>query len=171
MEPDPIKRTAGVLQTGFAVALAVSVAIGGFGLYQVWERQAQNDDLEAKITTAKSRVEEVRRLNDENAQLRDQRERLAKRKIEDPAAMVLIEALSRALPDTAYLTELEIHGREARIVGKSDDPTALINVLENTAQFEDVRFAAPTTREQGETVGTFSIISKVQGGSNLEDQP
>ena len=82
--------------------------------------------------------------------------------------MVLMEAFSRALPDTAYLTEIEIHGREARIAGKSEDPTALIPVLEATPQFEDVHFSAPTTREEGETLGTFSIISRAQGGPMLE---
>ncbi len=77
--------------------------------------------------------------------------------------MTLIEALSRSLPDTAYLDELEIHDSEARIVGKSADPTGLIGTLESTPEFEDVRFAAPTTREDGQTLGTFSIVGKLQG--------
>jgi general secretion pathway protein L len=85
--------------------------------------------------------------------------------------MVLIEAMSRALPDSAYLTELEIHGRDTRIAGKSDDTTALITVLEATPQFEDVRFSAPTTREEGDTRGTFSIISRAEGGPKLEQRP
>jgi general secretion pathway protein L len=151
--------------------LAFSVAIGAFGLYHMLDRQAQADDLDAKIGVAEARVEEVKRLNDENSRLKDQRERLVKRKLEEPAMMVLIEALSRALPDTAYLTELEVHGRDARIVGKSDDPTALITRLESTDQLQDVRFSAPTTREEGETVGTFSIIGRVAGGPQLEKQP
>jgi general secretion pathway protein L len=171
MEADPVKKTAAALQTSFALVLAFCLAIGGFGLYHVWDRQAQNDDLEAKIATTKARVEEVKRLNDENAALKEQRERLVRRKMGDRAMVVLIEALSRALPDTAYLQELEIHGRETRIVGKSVDPTGLITQLEDTAEFEDVRFAAPTTREEGETLGTFSIIGRAQGGSGMEKQP
>lgn len=171
LKPDPVKKTAQSLQTFFAIVLAVSVMIGAFGLYHMWGRQVENDDLEAKIATAKSRVEEVKRLNEENAQLREQRERLVRRKLEEPAVMVLIEAMSHALPDTAYLTEMEIHGRDTRVVGKSDDPTALITKLEDTPQFEDVHFSAPTTREQGETTGTFSIISRAQGAPKQEKQP
>jgi general secretion pathway protein L len=79
--------------------------------------------------------------------------------------------MSRALPDTAYLTEIEIHGSDTRIVGKSDDPTALITKLESTPELADVRFAAPTTREQGETLGTFSIIARAEGAAKEEKQP
>jgi len=165
---DPVKKTQQSLNVILAVILAFSVMICGFGLYHMWDRQVQSDELEAKIANATSRVEEVKRLNKENFQLRQQRERLVRRKLEEPPVMVLIEALSRALPDSAYLTELEIHGRDTIIIGKSDDPTTLVTILEDSAQFEDVQFSAPTTRELGETAGTFSIISRAQGASQLE---
>jgi general secretion pathway protein L len=171
LAPDPVKKTERALNGFFALLLAFGAIVSAFGLYQMWSQQAQNDDLMVNIASAKTRLEEVKRLNDENALLRQQRERLVRRKMEEPAVMVLIEALSRALPDSAYLTELEIHGRDTRIVGKSDDPTALITVLEATPQFQDVHFSAATTREEGETAGTFSIISRAQGGPDLEGQP
>ncbi len=153
------------------LVLAVCLLIGGFGLYLMWNRQVESDELEARIATARASVAEVKRLNEENSELRQQRERLVRRKRDEPAVMVLIEAMSRALPDSAYLTEIEIHGRDTRIAGKSNDPTALITMLESTPQFEDVHFSAPTTREEGETAGTFSIISRAQGGPNLERKP
>jgi general secretion pathway protein L len=171
LEADPVKRTAGRLHAVFATSLAASVAIGAFGLYQAWDRQAQIDELEAKVAAARSRVDEVKRLNNENSALREQRERLAKRKVDDPPVILLIEALSRTLPDTAYLEELDIHERETRIVGKSADPTGLITVLEDTPEFEDVRFSAPTTREEGQTLGTFSIISRAQSSTPAEKKP
>ncbi len=171
LAPDPVKRTAQTLQAALAVLLGFSVAISAFGLYHMWGRQLESDELEARIITARARVEEVKQLNAANTELRQQRERLVRRKSEEPAVMVLIEALSRALPDAAYLTELEIHGRDTRITGKSDDPTGLITMLEDTPQFEDVHFSAATTREEGETAGTFSIISRAQGGPSLEKKP
>lgn len=170
LEPDPVKRMAGRLHTMLALSLALSVSIGALGAYQVWDLNAQNNDLETKIASATSRVGEVKRLNDENAALREQRERLVRRKMDDPPAIALIEALSRALPDSAFLEELEIHARETRLVGKSADPTGLITILEETPEFEDVGFSAPTTREEGEAVGTFSIIARAQS-SGVEKGP
>jgi general secretion pathway protein L len=171
LEADPVKATADRLRIVLAIGLVCSVAIGALGLYSVWDRQLQSDDLEAKIAIAQSRVAEVKRLNDENAALREQREHLVRRKTDDPAVIMLIEALSRALPDSAYLEELEIQGREARIVGKAADPTGLITTLEDTPEFEDVRFSAPTTREGHETLGTFSIVGRTQQGSSAEKKP
>jgi general secretion pathway protein L len=169
--PDPVKKTAAALKTVLAVVAVLATAVSAFGLYLMWNRQIESDELEARIATARSRVEEVKQLNAENTELRRQRERLVRRKSEEPAVMVLIEALSRSLPDSAYLTELEIHGGETRIAGKSADPTALITMLEGTPQFEGVHFSAPTTREEGETLGTFSIISRAIGGTKLETKP
>jgi general secretion pathway protein L len=171
LESDPAKKVVSGLNAFLALALAATVTVGGFGLYQVWDRALENDDLEAKIETFKARVDEIRRLNKENLELKQQRERLVRRKLDEPAVMLSIEALSRVLPDSAYLTELEIHGKETRIVGKSNDPTALITKLEDSAQFGDVHFSAPTTREQGEAVGTFTIVAQTEGGSNLEPRP
>jgi general secretion pathway protein L len=162
LEVDPITKTAGRLNLIVGTLVAASVAICGFGLYQVWDLKGQYSELESKITTVMARVKEVKRLNDENEKLKAQRERLAKLKINERPVMVLLEALSRALPDTAYLDEFEIHDREARLVGKSADPTGLIALMESTPEFQDVRFSAPTTREDGQKLGTFSIVARVQ---------
>lgn len=54
------------------------------------------------------------------------------------------------------------------MVGKSADPTGLIGELESTPEFEDVRFAAPTTREDGQKLGTFSIVGKIQAEGTPE---
>ncbi|MBY0562356.1 pilus assembly protein PilM [Hyphomicrobium sp.] len=171
LEADALKQTGHVLHIVLMVLLAASVAMGSFGFYLDFDRTSRNDGLEEKITAAKSQVEEITKLNDENTRLKEQREHLTKRKITEPPAFLLFEAMSRALPDSAYLTEFEIHGRETRIVGKSDDPTALITTLEDSPHFEDVRFSAPTTRQEGDTVGTFSIVGRAEGGANLEAQP
>ncbi len=171
LKPDPVKEMAASLHKAVSALVAVCVLIGGFGLYQMWGRQLENDDLDSRIATARSRVEKVKQLNQENIELRQQRERLVVRKRDEPAVITLIEAMSRALPDTAYLTEFEIHGREARIVGKSPDPTSLITKLEDTPQFEDVHFSSATTRAEGETTGTFAIISKAQGAPKEASQP
>lgn len=168
LEPDPIARTASRLNLGLGALVLCAIATSAFGAWQVWDFQSQYDDLDGKIVTAMTRVEEVKRLNEENEKFKEQRERLAKRKIDNRPVMTLIEALSRALPDTAYLEELEIHDNEARILGKAADPTGLIGILESTPEFEDVRFAAPTTREEGQTLGTFSIVGKVQAENDAE---
>lgn len=168
LEQDPVTRTAARVKVALAGLIACSVVAGGFGLYRLWDLRTQFDELDGKIAAVMSKVDDIKKLNDENTKIKDQRERLAKMKLDNRPAMELIEALSRALPDTSYLDEFEIHDGEARIVGKSADPTGLIGELESTPEFEDVRFAAPTTREDGQKLGTFSIIGKIQSEGTPE---
>ncbi len=171
LEPDPAVKMQGNIQTALAILLAVGVVASACGLYYWWNERSQQNEVEAEIATTQARIAELRGLNQQSAVLKEKREQLIKRRLERPAIMTLLEVLSRTLPDSAYLTELEIEGREARMIGKSDDPTALITELEKTPQFEDVRFSAPTTREAGESRGTFSIVAHAQDGSSLEKRP
>ena len=168
MEADPSKRTADILQAALVALFIGCVAIGGFGLYTVFDRQSQRNDLVDRIAMVSARVEANRRLNVRNAELRQQHKHLIGQKSDNPAVMMLIERLSQALPDSTYLTELELHGREARLLGKSDNPTALISVLEDTDEFEDVKFSAPTVHDENQSTETFSIVAKVNGGATLE---
>lgn len=168
LEPDPLIKNAKRLNVAFIALVCCSLMISLFGGYQLWSLNSEYADLDGKISSIMARVEEVKRLNDENEKLKAQRERLAKRKMDDRSVMELVDALSRALPDSAYLEELEIHDGEARLLGKSADPTGLIGILEDTPEFEEVRFSAPTTREEGQALGTFSILARVQQKSNGE---
>jgi general secretion pathway protein L len=79
-----------------------------------------------------------------------------------PSAVVLIEALSSALPDTAYLTEFTLQGTTLRLVGQAADAPALIQALERSGHVADVRFFAPTTRASDGTRFRFHIEARVQ---------
>lgn len=168
LQPKPTELTAKRLAKAFAVLLFACLAAAGYGIYEVWSKQSQVASIEADVAAARTLAEEMGKLSAENDQLREQRGRLARKKTDEPAIMILVEALSRALPDSAYLTDLEIEGREVRFAGKSENATALITILEESPQFENVRFSAPTTREPTETVETFSIIAHAEGGSGTD---
>jgi general secretion pathway protein L len=74
------------------------------------------------------------------------RERAWVEKETSPSAAILLEALSRALPDAAYLTELHVEKSMLRIVGVASDAPSLIAPLERSSYLLDAHFFAPTTR-------------------------
>ncbi|GBF27464.1 hypothetical protein MnTg02_02517 [bacterium MnTg02] len=168
-EPAPQTIMASRLRGFLGVLFAVSATIGAVGLYYLLGNEAQSRDLDKQISTVEARIENIRQLNAENTKLLKEHQRLVEQKRNEPAAMVLIESLSRALPDNAFLTQLEIHGNDIRIVGKSADATSLIQRLEDTAQFKDVRFSAPTTRDKSDGLETFSIAARAVAGQRLEN--
>ena len=56
------------------------------------------------------------------------------------------EALSTTLPDDAHLTEFRIEGGKVQIAGSATDAPALIRLIEQSRQFTQATFFAPTVR-------------------------
>jgi len=74
---------------------------------------------------------------------------------------VLLEALSRSVPDGAYLNELTFGEGKVRILGLADEAPPLIGALEGSHHFSDVHFTAPVTRGQDGKLERFSIEARV----------
>jgi general secretion pathway protein L len=73
------------------------------------------------------------------------------------SAVFALEGLSRALPDTAYLTDFRLEKGLLRITGLTNDAPALIAPLEQSGHFTNVRLSAATTRSAESGLFTFNI--------------
>jgi general secretion pathway protein L len=82
---------------------------------------------------------------------------LATRKQTTPSSVMVLEAISRVLPDGTYVTELRIEGDKVQIVGISQDAPSLIRLMEQSPQFSRATFFAPTTRAQNDPGERFHI--------------
>jgi general secretion pathway protein L len=79
-----------------------------------------------------------------------------------PSIVALLEALSRALPNTAYLTELQVDRGRLRISGLAVDAPSLIAPLEQSHHLTNVHFFAPTTRISDGRLYQFHIEAQVE---------
>jgi len=61
-------------------------------------------------------------------------------------AVALLDALSRAIPDGAFLESLALESGRLRMTGLAENAPPLIDALEKSGRFFDARFSAPTTR-------------------------
>jgi general secretion pathway protein L len=86
---------------------------------------------------------------------------LAKRKQTSPSSVVVLEALSQALPDSTYVTELRIEGDKVQVVGMTQDAPSLIRLMERSPQFARATFFAPTTRAQNDPGERFHIEAHI----------
>jgi general secretion pathway protein L len=86
---------------------------------------------------------------------------LAKRKQATPSSVVVLEAISRVLPDTTYVTELRIDGDKVQVVGMTQDAPSLIRLMEQSPQFSRATFFAPTTRAANESGESFHIEAHI----------
>ncbi|MBV8925053.1 MAG: PilN domain-containing protein [Bradyrhizobium sp.] len=86
---------------------------------------------------------------------------LAKRKQTTPSSVMVLEAISRALPDSTYVTELRIEGDKIQVVGMTQDAPALIRLMEQSPQFTRATFFAPTTHAANEPGERFHIEAHI----------
>jgi general secretion pathway protein L len=86
---------------------------------------------------------------------------LAKRKQMTPSSVMVLEALSQALPDSTYVTELRIEGDKVQVVGMTQDAPSLIRLMERSPQFARATFFAPTTRAQNDPGERFHLEAHI----------
>jgi general secretion pathway protein L len=86
---------------------------------------------------------------------------LAKRKQTTPSSIMVLEAISRALPDSTYVTELRIEGDKVQVVGMTQDAPSLIRLMEQSPQFTRATFFAPTTHAPNEAGERFHIEAHI----------
>jgi general secretion pathway protein L len=78
------------------------------------------------------------------------------------SSVILIEAVSRALPDGAYLSEIRLEGSVLRLSGSASDVPGLLAPLEQSGHLTGVHFFAPTTRSPDGKSFRFSIEAHVE---------
>jgi general secretion pathway protein L len=86
---------------------------------------------------------------------------LAKRKQTSSSSVMVLEAISRVLPDNTYVTELRVEGDKMQVVGLTQDAPSLIKLMEQSPQFARATFFAPTTRSQNDQGERFHIEAHV----------
>jgi len=74
---------------------------------------------------------------------------------------MVLEAISRALPDTTYVTELHVEGDKMQVAGLTQDAPSLIKLIEQSPQFTRATFFAPTTRSQNDPGERFHIEAHI----------
>jgi general secretion pathway protein L len=87
---------------------------------------------------------------------------LERRKQRTPASVVVLDALTRALPDHTYVTELHLADNKLQIAGISGDAPSLISLIEQSQPFTRATFYAPTTRTPSDPGDRFHIEAQVK---------
>jgi general secretion pathway protein L len=72
-------------------------------------------------------------------------------------SVIVLEALSRILPDNTYLTELHVEQNKVQLVGMTRDAPSLIRLIEQSGHFARATFFAPTTQSSDQTGENFHI--------------
>jgi general secretion pathway protein L len=145
----------------FLVAAAAAAGLVAFAAFAAWVHVGA--DLEAsRLEVSKQMAERrVALLSGRPGVLEEAAAKLAQRKRESPAAVIVLESLSQALPDDTFLTELHVAEGKLEISGVTREAASLIQIIEQTDQFKHATFFAPTTRAPLEVGEQFHIEAQI----------
>lgn len=145
-----VARMLRMLLLGTAVAAAASFAISAY--FGGW-LDAEQQELQHRIVQRRAALRSSEPGSAETL--------LAKRKQTQPSSVVVLEEISRVLPDTTYVTELRVEGDKMQVIGLTQDAPSLIRLLEQSPQFARATFFAPTTRSQSDPGERFHIEAHI----------
>jgi general secretion pathway protein L len=145
---------------GIAAAVAWAVILGIFTLTMASSIRRENEELAARAKTLQRQLQAGRTPASMASLPPPQRAWLSKETA--ASSVIVLEALSRALPDSAHLAEIKLDGTTLRIIGNADDAPALLAPLEKSGHLSNVHFFAPTTRGPDGRQFRFHIEARIE---------
>ena len=152
---------------GIATTIPACIAISAWTLISANLIRGRSEDVATQIDVLRRQLQSPVTLQSAASLPPNEREWYVKET--SASAVVVIEALSRALPDTAYLTEFSLQNMMLRIVGLTSDAPPLIASLEHSGSLTGVHFFAPTTREPNGNHVRFHIEGRVEPHVDLAE--
>jgi general secretion pathway protein L len=165
---DRLEKASRVLGAGIGSIVAVCICVSLWASVSTGLVRDESESIAASTKGLQRQVQGGRTLS--SAASMPPAERLWFLKEASVSSVILLEALSRALPDSAYLTEFRLENATLRMTGLADDAPRLLAPLEQSGHLTGVRFFAPTTRTPEGKSSRFSIEGHVEPRSKLVEE-
>jgi len=150
-------RTIGI---GIAASVTASVVLSLWALASAASIRNESEDMAARSKVLQRQVQTGRSASSTASMPPAERAWLSKEM--SISSVIVMEALSRALPESAYVTEIRLEKENFRIMGLADDAPGLLAPLERSEHMTDVHFFAPTARGPDGKLFRFSIEARVE---------
>ncbi|MGY8668361.1 PilN domain-containing protein [Bradyrhizobium sp. UFLA05-109] len=150
-------RLSRMLQIVLGVAAVAAVIASVLTSYLADSLSVQENELERQITQRRAAL----RTGTDGGE-RSPLALLERRKYETAASVIVLESLSRVLPDHTYVTEMHLAGNKLQIAGITHDAPSLIPLIEQSQHFTRATFYAPTTRSPSDPGERFHIEAQIE---------
>ncbi len=161
-ENNNVENNIKVINSSLLAACIICIGICSAGVLQLLEKLHISQQNIKKLKNARIVNAQLEKRNLNNLQRAKLQKFLILRKKDIVPRLVILEDLSKTVPDNAWLQKLEINDRNVLISGKARNATGLVQVLEASPMIEKVRFSAPVNRVGITEIETFSIVANMK---------
>lgn len=165
---DRLERVSRLIGIGIGATVAASTCLSLWAFVSSGVIRDDSEGIAARLKTLQRQVQGGRALS--AASFSSPAERAWFWKKTSYSSVILLEALSRALPDSAYLTEIRLENATLHMIGLADDAPGLLAPLEQSGHLTGVHFSAPTTRGADGKSFRFSVEAQIEPRGKLEKE-
>jgi general secretion pathway protein L len=150
------------LLLALAAVLGLSAILLAHGRYQM-----ALETVQGQVATTRAQATSVRRAFDTSEAALTEIGQLQSLKLATPPSVEVIDALTKLLPDTVWLTDLKLENGFLDIAGLATSGAALLALFEHSALFADATMASGVNFDPQEKKERFSLRVRLrQPGSN-----
>ena len=152
-------RLHGAIGIAFALFLCVSAALVFIALDR---QQHALAGLGNETRAARTEAEGIRKRLGDFGRLRERIGQLRLRRANGVRVVALWEAVTRLLPDSAWLTDLRVENDTLWLDGYARNAPELIGILAQSPLFSGVALSSPVVREEARASERFQIRLKIE---------
>lgn len=166
--PDDSVRAQRQLTPVRLLALAALALLVAAALQMSWKRESALAALREETSAARKQAASVRQALDVSEMAVKDLAKLQAIKLRQVPATMVLEEISRILPDSAWVTDLRIEKDVVDLSGLATSGANLLPLFERSPLFSDASLTAPVTFDQREDKERFSLRVRIKAaGSKL----
>lgn len=140
-----------------ALALVVTLLLWPFTDLVIWHKRL--NQLETRIHAVRDEAGDLAEARQRNSELRSRLERWSEQFAKNIPVTSVLREITRLMPRGAWLESLQIQDHRVVLNGNAPSATVLLEQLENSSFFEDLRFDAPVTKHG--QLEKFRIVANI----------
>jgi general secretion pathway protein L len=165
------KRTLHLSKLNIAL-LAMVMALGAAAIIlPIWIEREASIRLIPVVQQADLATQKVERLRDRVQAEQQAYNLLSQKKRTQPSAILLLDELTRLLPQDTWVQQLNLNGNTLQIQGDTGSASKLIGLIENSRVLSGASFTAPLTKGTSENTEHFQLSAQVNTSSLVPTAP
>jgi general secretion pathway protein L len=148
----------GIAAAAIPALLICALLLALFALQVEWNKRGDAlADLDVEIVNVKAKIDSLLKRSSEINAVADAVTSLRRKRVVELRAVELWNELARAVPDTAWINQLQATKSKISISGFAAEAAPIVSILEQEPLFQEVAFTSPVSFDPGVGAERFAI--------------
>ncbi len=155
-----MNRVASIVKSGIASLALCAAMVSSFGLYLAFSNDVRNRAIRAEIASVQQSFQGAAAPQTDSILAASNE--IYEDKRGTPPFVMVIDALTKAIPDGAWLESIDLRGRKLVVTGRGIDTSRVVEGLEASPAFAKAGFASAIQRDPENGVDLFTVSAELE---------